>query len=271
MKDLRERYRDQALERGHSPRDVDLLLADLLGKPITYVVAHGEIEMDPAPLEALLVRRWGGEPLQYIRGRTEFYSREFLVDDRALIPRPDTEVLVETALDFAPRGARVVDIGTGTGCIAITMERERPDLRVLAIDLSIDALALAACNRARLESRIALAASDLLASTRGVFDLIVSNPPYIPLDEYEGLATEVRDHEPRMALTPGPQGTEIIERILDESRERLAPNGRVMLEIGYGQDDAVRALAEANGFDVETIVNDLAAIPRAVVLSAHGR
>ncbi|HWW61424.1 MAG TPA: peptide chain release factor N(5)-glutamine methyltransferase [Thermoanaerobaculia bacterium] len=271
LQNVRARLRDEALGRGKNPRDVDLLLSDLVGKPVTYVIAHGELELDAAPLEAMLARRWAGEPLQYIRGHTEFYSREFLVDERVLIPRPDTEVLVETALDRAPRGARVVDIGTGSGCIAITLERERPDLRVLAIDRSIDALAVAAANRARLGSHIALAASDLLASTRGVFDLIVSNPPYIPRDEYDGLATEVRDHEPRIALTPGPRGTEIISRILGEALQRLARNGRVMLEIGYGQEDAVRALADEQGFDVETIVNDLAAIPRAVVLSAHGR
>lgn len=271
LAEVRAKYREDALQRGASPRDVDLLLSDLLGKPITYVVAHGEIELDPAPLEVMLARRWAGEPLQYIRRRTEFYSREFLVDDRVLIPRPETEVLVETALDFAPRGARVIDIGTGTGCIAITMERERPDLRVIGVDRSLAALAVAAHNRARLGSRIVLAASDLLASMRGTFDVIVSNPPYIPEHEYVGLATEVRDHEPRGALTPGPRGTEIIERMLDEAREALAEHGRVMFEIGYGQDEAVRAIAESRGFDVETIVNDLAAIPRAVVLSAHGR
>src|SRR5207253_8182224 len=134
--------------------------------------------VDGAMLERLLARRFAGEPLQYIRGKTEFFSREFLVDDRALIPRPETEFVIEAALACAEHGARVIDIGTGSGCIAISIERERSDLHVIGVDVSVAALALAATNRARLGSRVSLAASDVLASIRGEFDLIVSNPPY---------------------------------------------------------------------------------------------
>ena len=223
--------------------------------------------IDPAPLEALLARRYDGEPLQYIRGKTEFYSREFHVDERVLIPRPETELLVEAALERAPRRGRVIDVGSGSGCIAITIERERPDLHVFSVDRSVDALAVATKNRARLHSRATFAASDLLSSIDDRFDVIASNPPYVPLREYEALAVEVRIHEPLMALTPGPRGTELIERLLDEARTRLRPNGCVILEVGYGQEATIRALAQEKRFTVDAFLPDLAGIPRIVVLS----
>ena len=271
LDDLRASRRDDALRRGINPRDVDLLLSDLLGKSVAYLYAHGEMLVDSAPLDARLARRYAGEPLQYIRGHAEFYSRDFLVDKRALIPRPETELLVEAAIERAPAHGHVVDIGTGSGCIAISIERERSDLHVLTVDRSVDALALAAENKERLDSRVMLAASDLLESVRGSFDVIVSNPPYVPLAEYEKLAVEVRIHEPRLALTPGPDGTEIIERILDEAHARLEPRGCVILEVGYGQEEAVRTLAAVKRYDVEDFLPDLAGIPRVVVLSAHAQ
>ena len=269
LDDLRARRREHALQRGMNPRDVDLLLADLLGQSVAYLYVHGEMLVDSAPLDALLARRYTGEPLQYIRGKTEFYTREFLVDKRVLIPRPETELLVEAAIERAPNGGRVIDIGTGSGCIAISIERERPDLFVMSVDRSVDALAVAAANRKRLESNVALAASDLFGSVCGSFDLIVSNPPYVPLAEFNKLAVEVRIHEPRMALTPGPLGTEIIERLLDEAHPRLAPSGRVILEVGYGQEEQIRGIAADKRYDVEAFLPDLAGIPRVVVLSAH--
>ncbi|PYQ30652.1 MAG: peptide chain release factor N(5)-glutamine methyltransferase [Acidobacteria bacterium] len=270
LDDVRARLRQDALARGINPRDVDLLLADLLSLSLASLYARGEIELDPARIDAYLQRRYTGEPLQYIRGHTEFYSRDFLVDDRVLIPRPETELIVETAIERAPRGARVIDIGTGSGCIAISIECERTDLRVTGIDRSFDALAVAETNRKRLDSRVSLAASDLFESISGTFDLIVSNPPYVPRAEYEQLATEVRVHEPRMALTPGPQGTEVIERLLDQAHARLAADGLVIMEVGYGQEDAIREIAETKRYAVDAFLPDLAGIPRVVVLSAHG-
>lgn len=269
LDDLRSRHREDALRRGINPRDVDLLLSDLLEKPLSWLIAHGEEEVDPKPLERLLKRRYKGEPLQYIRRKTEFYSREFYVDERVLIPRPETEGLVDAVLERAPRGGRVIDIGSGSGCVAITIERERPDLQVFSVDRSFEALAVAAHNCARLESRVAFAASDLLSAIGAPFDVIVSNPPYVPLAEYDELAVEVRIHEPRIALTPGPGGTEIIERIYDEARTRLRPNGLVILEVGYGQEQALRELAAANKFTIDAFLPDLAGIPRVVVSSAH--
>lgn len=271
LDELRSRHREDALQRGINPRDVDLLLSDLLGRSTAWLYAHGETEVNGEVLEERLARRYAGEPIQYILGRTEFYSREFCVDDRVLIPRPETELIVETALERAPRGGRVIDIGTGSGCIAISIERERPDLQVLGVDRSPDALAVAAKNRRRLEADVRLAGSDLLSAVRGSFDVIASNPPYVPLAEYEELAVEVRIHEPRIALTPGVRGTEILERLLAEGRAHLAPRGVMILEVGYGQESAVRQLALERGYTVDAFLPDLAGIPRVVVLSAHGQ
>src|SRR5687768_13149041 len=265
LEGVRARYREEAMRRGVSPRDVDLLLGDITGKPLAYLIAHGEEPVDADALETMLQRRFAGEPLQYIRGRTEFFSREFLVDDRVLIPRPETEVLVEAAIAQAPRGARVVDIGTGSGCIAISVERSRPDLRVTGGDVSLAALAVADSNRRRLRSGVTFAAMSVLGSTRGAFDVVLSNPPYIAEGEMATLATEVRDHEPHIALTPGPRGTEIIERILTAAGDAL-----VMMEVGFGQERAVREVAAAHGFRVRDFIPDLAGIPRVVVLSKHG-
>src|SRR2546423_10366837 len=127
----RDDYREEALRRGLNPRDIDLLLADIAGKPLAWVIAHGDEDVDAQQLEPLLARRFAGEPLQYIRGKTEFYGREFFVDNRVLIPRPETEGLVEAAIARAPRNATVVDVGTGSGCIAVTLSLERHDLRVI--------------------------------------------------------------------------------------------------------------------------------------------
>ena len=270
LDDVRSRLRDQALDRGINPRDVDLLFADVLGKSVTWILAHGEFEVEPSLIEPLLERRFAGEPLQYIRGKTEFYTREFHVDSRVLIPRPETELAVEAVLERAPHGGRVIDIGSGSGCIAITIERERPDLRVLSVDRSVEALAVATANARRLGSHAAFVASDLLTAVAERFDVIVSNPPYIPRAEYEELAIEVRIYEPRIALTPGESGTEIIDRILVEGATLLTDRGVVVLEVGYGQEAAIRALAERHRYHVDAFLPDLAGIPRVVVLSKHG-
>jgi release factor glutamine methyltransferase len=242
-------------------RDADLLLADLLGRSVAWIHAHGEAEADDAEFDALMRRRASGEPLQYIRGRCEFFGREFFVDDRVLIPRPETEILVEAAIQRAPRGRRIIDVGTGNGCIAVTIALERPDLHVFAVDVSPAALAVAQRNARNLGANVRFAASDVLSSTRRGFDLIVSNPPYIAARDIEQLQTEVRDHEPRVALTPGPRGMEVIERIVAQ-----AGNAPVMLEIAFGQLDAVSEIAP-----VDDVLRDLAGIERVVVLSPHGR
>jgi len=245
------------LRARYPSRDVDVLLSDLLGEPVAYVLAHGERLVDSTPVEAAMRRRTAGEPLQYIRGKTDFFGRDFFVDDRVLIPRPETELVVETAIEKIDRGVRVVDIGTGSGCIAITLAHERPDLRVTATDASVAALAVAKRNGA-----VRVVASDVLSAFVRDFDWIVSNPPYIAAADIDQLAVEVRDYEPRGALTAGPLGTEAIEKILDQ-----AGRASVILEIGFGQEQAVRDLAAAHHFAVNEVRNDLAGIPRVIVLS----
>jgi len=179
-----------------------------------------------------------------------------------LIPRPETELLVEAAIERVPRGARVVDVGTGSGCIAVTLSLERPDLRVTGVDLSFDALLVAEANANGFESRVTFAASDLLDAV-GAFDVVVSNPPYIASDDVPSLEKQVRDFEPRIALTPGPVGTEAISRIL-----RGAQRKPVMMEIGFGQAALIREVAAAHDYKVDALLDDLAGIPRVVVLSA---
>jgi release factor glutamine methyltransferase len=242
-----------------NPRDVDVLLADITRRTPAWLFAHGEERIDPAPVEALVQRRIDGEPLQYIRGKAEFFGREFFVDDRVLIPRPETELLVEAAIARAPNGARVLDVGSGSGCIAITIERERQELEVTSIDVSVAALAVAKRNARTHQSNVLFAASDAFDAIRGEFDVIVANPPYIPRRDYEQLDAEVRDHEPQLALTPGPRGTEVIARILAARRAPV-----VMLEIGFGQLADVRDVAR--GYDIVDVINDLAGIERIIVL-----
>ncbi|HEY5611527.1 MAG TPA: peptide chain release factor N(5)-glutamine methyltransferase [Thermoanaerobaculia bacterium] len=266
---VRARYREEAMQRKINPRDVDLLLADLLAKPIPYLISHEDEPLDEQILErfrSFAERRFRGEPLQYIRGRTEFYGREFAVDARVLIPRPETEILVEIALSLAARNGRVLDVGTGSGCIATTLAMERPDLSVLATDRSMDALLVARANARRLQATVRLAQGDVLGAIRGRFSLIASNPPYIAADEMPELQREVRDHEPLMALSPGTDPLEIVRELLRQSRERLEPQGALAIEIGFGQGDAVSGLAHGLGWTSVELFDDLAGIPRVLVV-----
>jgi release factor glutamine methyltransferase len=272
IRELLTEYRRTALELRANPRDVDLLLATVLGKPLTWLIAHDD-EMVEASVatrfHALVERRFSGEPLQYIRGFTEFYGRDFLVDDRVLIPRPETELLVEHVLVRIGNAPRIIDLGTGSGCIATTLKLERPAAYVAAADISLDALALANANARRLGASVHFVASDVTEAIEGTFDVIASNPPYIPSSHVEGLQREVRDHEPHCALTPGSAGTEIIARIFASMHRMLLPGGWLVMEIGYSQGEQVRSLATEHGVVIEEIVEDLAGIPRIVIARRH--
>lgn len=251
-------------------REAARLLGAVLGLEEAQVYARSDQDVsEPASVSygQLIRRRADGAPMAYLVGRREFYGRSFEVDPRALVPRPETEHLVEAALECTGAGARVLDLGTGSGCIAITMALERSEASVIATDLSLDALAVAAsnCRRHEVDGRVRLVCADLLSALRlQTFDVVVSNPPYIDVGEWHSLMPEVRDHEPPEALFAG-DGLEFYRRLCDAG-EWFAAGQRLVLEIGKGQLDGVRELAERGGFEVEAAVFDLAAIARVVQL-----
>lgn len=265
---LRRKAREAAQHAGVSPRDVDLLLGDLIGRDPVYVVAGDDRVVtgeERARFDEQFRRRLDGEPVQYIRGRCEFFGRTFRVDSRVLIPRPETETICERVLDIVRPGMRVIDVGCGSGAIAVTLALECPGLRVLATDRSLDAIVLARGNARSLGARVAFAHGDLLSAFRGTFPLIVSNPPYVPDEDFPGLQREVVEHEPRMALSGGRGGMAIIARLVAEAASRLEPGGALVLEIGWNQAERLVALGREAGLAVE-IHDDLAGVPRCGVL-----
>ena len=230
---------------------------------------------DPVPGEAearlasYLRRREAREPLQYLTGETEFHGLTLAVDRRVLIPRPETEEVVDALLGLAlPRGGTVADLGTGSGCIALAVKAARPDLTVLALDRSEDALAVARANARRLGMDVTFLHGDFAeppVDWRGRLHAVVSNPPYVTEAEWGSLAPEVRDHEPRLALVPGESGLEAYRALVPAAFPLLVPGGALVLELGWRSGDAVRALAEAAGFHGLTVREDLRGVPRILV------
>ena len=217
----------------------------------TWVLTHPDHEVNDLALEGLLQRRENSEPLAYILGYREFFGRRFRVDPNVLIPRQETEVLVETALEFRPDLASVLDIGTGSGCIAITLKLERPNWNVWATDISGPALQVARENAETLGADICFRHSDLLAQLDGEkFDLIVSNPPYIGREEE--LSREVRDFEPGSALFADDHGLAIYRQLAEHAPAFLRPGGQIILEIGYRQGEKVSAM-----FPGSEVIKDL--------------
>ncbi len=217
----------------------------------------------------LVRRRRAGWPVAYLAGRKEFRSLSFGVAPGVLIPRPETEILLETALELAATGREsILDLGTGCGNIAVALALELPRARITAVDISARALRIAAANAASLGARrIRFLKSDLFSAFgrgRPRFDIIVSNPPYVGRREWSDLAPEVREHEPRRALLGGEEGPEFIGRLVRCSGKFLHPGGRLAVEIGAGQERAVRAMF-GEGWDEVGVVPDLAGIPRVVV------
>jgi len=239
----------------------ETLLRRVLDRDRAYLYAHPEDALTPqqqARLDAWTARHAAGEPLQYITGVQEFYGREFRVTPAVLIPRPETELAVEAALERLPREgpSRVVDVGAGSGCIAITLALERPGAAVTAVDISEAALAVARANAARLGAAVSFVRGDLLAPLDGGWDLIISNPPYVAEAELAALAPGVRDHEPRAALVAGPLGTEIYARLIPQAARALRPGGWLVLELGYAAATAVRPMLGA-GWDAAATRPDL--------------
>lgn len=258
--------------------DAELLLRHVLGWDRAQLVSRTADEVPSqgaARYRALVERRAQRIPLQHLIGSVHFWRHAFSVSPAALIPRPETELLVEIGLELVKDQARprIADVGTGTGCIALSLAAERADAEVHAIDISAAALELAAENARRLSlaERVTLHLGDLLAPLlplQGRLDLIVSNPPYLDAGELSALEPEVRDHEPRLALLP-PDGDRfsIYARLAAQAPSALAPGGTLALEIGQGMQEVVVALLAAAGLRLERIIPDLQRLPRVVVAS----
>jgi release factor glutamine methyltransferase len=268
----------------------ELLLMHALGRDRTWLYTHPEAELDASVAREyfrLIARRAAGEPTQYLTGKQEFWGLEFEVTPAVLIPRPETEHVIEVALErLGARGIkidmrtgepspplRIADVGTGSGCLAVALAHELPHAEIFATDISATALEVALRNatRHRVASRIRFLEGDLLkpvAPSPESFDLIVSNPPYVAQDDEATLAREVREHEPHAALFGGPSGIEIYERLVEQAGELLRPGGVLVLELGYDSAQHVRAILVKQGNWVNvSVTNDLAGIPR--VLAAE--
>lgn len=238
----------------------EVLLAHLLGRDRTYLIAH---DNDPCPdaFDALVQSRLTGVPTQYLTGRQEFYGRDFHVAPGVLIPRPETEHVVERALELASPAQAIADIGCGSGSIGITLALEL-NRHTLLTDLSAQALAIARANATRLQATCSfLNADTLTALAAHSLDLIVSNPPYIPLGDRPTLTTEVRDHEPAMALFGGESGNDVYARLIADAPRVLRPGGWLVLELGWQSAAAVTALAQHHFTRIE-VRQDLAGLDR---------
>jgi release factor glutamine methyltransferase len=259
--------------------DAELLLRHVLGRDRAWLLAHIQDGLDNErrrTFEQLIERRAGREPLQYITGRQEFWGLDFHVTPDVLIPRPETELIIETVLRHARgRGGplSIIDLCTGSGCIAVCLAKELTSARIFASDTSGKALAVARENARRhgLAERIHFLEGDLFApieelDLHGQVDYIVSNPPYVPSGDRPALQPEVRDFEPAEALFAGPDGTSVHRRMIGKAHEFLRRRGVLIMEMGLGQAPALaRMIGETGAYDAPAVLKDLAGIERVVV------
>jgi release factor glutamine methyltransferase len=264
----------------------ELLLLHVLGRDRTWLYAHPEEQLSSADAErffTLIARRGNGEPTQHLTGKQEFWGLEFEVTPDVLIPRPETEHVIEVALDrlavrelragrkqtLSGEGLQIADIGTGSGCIAIALAKDLPGATIYATDISTSALAIAQRNAKRhnLAEMVRFLEGNLLDGIPPLLDLIVSNPPYIGRREAASLMREVRDHEPEIALYGGEEGYELYADLITQSAAHLKPGGILVLELGHNSLPAVHPLLDASTWTNGVVTNDLAAIPR--VLAAE--
>jgi release factor glutamine methyltransferase len=263
----------QLLSSPHPERarqDAETLLLHVLNQNRAWLLANWDEEADPAAqctYTELVSRRRSGEPIQYITGSTEFFGLPFSIGPGVLIPRPETEHLVEEVLRLAAPlpNPQIADIGTGSGIIAVALAKALPNSRITAIDCSPQALTIARENaqRNQVSDRIDFLEGDLLVPLTGQhFDIIASNPPYIPASDHDSLSTEVRNHEPHTALFAGEDGLAIYHRLIPEALPLLEPNGWLVLEIGYGQQAAIEALLQKYNYSEIHFVPDYQGIPR---------
>lgn len=254
-----------------SPRlEAELLLAATLDLDRVGLYVNFERPLDAEELAVLrerVRRRALREPLQYILGETEFWSLPFQVGPAVLVPRADTEILVEEALARLAGSARVLDVGTGSGAIAIALAHEKPQIAVTALDCSEPALAVARGNAVRngVAARIDFIDGDLAALPAGPFTMVVSNPPYIPSGDWSQLMPEVRDYEPQLALDGGADGLDAYRLLADQSEQVLTPGGWLLVEVGIGQAEEVGTLFKAAGLTEVGVRDDYGGVPRVVM------
>ena len=253
--------------------DAELLLAHALSTTRVQLVVDSKRPLDAAELtrfRELVKRRRAREPVAYLLGRREFYGRTFRVDRRVLVPRPDTEVLVDVAMDrtrHVSMAMRALDVCTGSGCVAITLARERPTSRVVATDVHVDALDVARDNAHRLGAyNVAFRLGDLFGAVDPAwrFDLVTANPPYVPTGEMAALPADVHDHEPRAALDGGEDGLALVRLIVEGASAHLAAGGVLAIEVGAGEAEAVAALLRRRGFAAIACRRDYGGIERVV-------
>jgi len=264
------------LDGADATRDAQLLLLHALGIARTALFTDPDrllSEEELAVYDAAIARRAAGEPVQYITGQQEFYGLMLKVSPAVLIPRPETELLVEAVLERLPadRETKIADVGTGSGAIAIALAYRLPKAWVTAVDLSQAALAVARDNAAvhGVTGRVRLLSSDLLAAVAGeVFDAVVSNPPYVPEADRDSLDRQVREFEPPLALFAGDSGLEVYKRLIPQAFAVLKPGALLAMEIGFGQQDALaELLAEWDGVE---FLDDLRGIPRVALARRRG-
>jgi release factor glutamine methyltransferase len=259
-------------------RDAEVMLAHLLERDRAWLLAHPEEELTAAQLRALVAmteRRAEREPLQYITGVQEFFGLSLRITPATLIPRPETEHLVEAVLAWAAAQLsespklKVLDVGTGSGAIAIALAKSLPDAEIVACDVSTAALAVARGNAERLGARVRFVESDLLAAFAEypLFDVIAANPPYVPDLDGALLQAEVRDHEPHIALFGGADGLDLYRRLIPQAQAALRAGGLLAMELGFGQSEPLAALL--GGWKDVRFVEDYAGIPR-IVLAERG-
>jgi release factor glutamine methyltransferase len=249
-----------------------VLLDHVVRRPRSFLFGHPEYELSGAERQhwaTALRERRGGKPVQYITGRQEFFGLDFEVTPDVLIPRPETELLVEEAIERAGAGQRILDVGTGSGCIALAIRSRRPDCQVVACDYSRAALTVANRNAIRLRTAIGLVETDLAGAFGGAtFDFVVSNPPYVPWSSRTELARELH-FEPAGALFAGEDGLAIYRRLIPEAERVLRSQGWLLLELGYNTRSAVQAMLPAGSWGAPFVRPDLAGLDR--VLAARRR
>jgi release factor glutamine methyltransferase len=257
--------------------DAQTLLAEALGQDRTYLIINFNQELSGDVLsnfQAMVERRAAGEPLQYITGHQQFFGLDFEVTPDVLIPRPETELAVEETIRLVQQNRIanpvIVDVGTGSGCIAVTLAREVGDARVIASDLSLAALRVARRNARRnsVADRVEFIAADLLDAFAdyGFADFILCNPPYVAEEEMPTLQREVRDWEPRAALTDGDDGLSFYRRLLKDAPVRLKSGGHLICEMGYTQSEKISAMVDREVWTEPRLLDDLQGIPRTIVL-----